>query len=291
MRQHGSSYIPYGVYECRLPQMFPTVPMHWHDEFEIDSIEDGSGEMICGAERFKVSRGDVILIPPNELHATYLSEKEALHYQAFVFHPSLLGIDSNDRTSTNCLRPLCNGNLKLKTCYDRNFSAWDEINTLVRQLLQSVTNDSALEDLMVKSCLYHLFFLFEKYGTEHHKQSPDKTLNPIRPALAHMSEHYAQELTIKDLARICGISESHFMNTFQKTVGLSAMNYLEHLRIRSVCEELLVSTDSIATIAFRNGYNNLSNFNRQFKKITGYSPREYQKKCSAQTTVPTNPFL
>ena len=68
-RQHSTSFIPYSYYECRIPHYFRNVPMHWHSEFEINYVVHGEGEFICGNDRFVARRGEILVLPPNMLHA------------------------------------------------------------------------------------------------------------------------------------------------------------------------------------------------------------------------------
>ena len=53
-RKHSTAYIPYSFYECRIPEFYLNVPMHWHDEFEINRILRGRGEFICGDDKLTV---------------------------------------------------------------------------------------------------------------------------------------------------------------------------------------------------------------------------------------------
>lgn len=95
-----------------------------------------------------------------------------------------------------------------------------------------------------------------------------------------MTFHYEETISVDYLAGICTISISHFMNTFQKVVGCSAIEYLIHLRIQAACAALTDTTENVAEIATGCGYNNLSNFNRQFKKMTGVSPKAYRRQMA-----------
>lgn len=56
-RQHSTTWIPYSYYECRLPEWFVNVPMHWHGEFELIYILHGRGEFICGSRKLELGRG------------------------------------------------------------------------------------------------------------------------------------------------------------------------------------------------------------------------------------------
>ena len=70
-RKHSTAYIPYSFYECRIPEFYLNVPMHWHDEFEINRILRGRGEFICGDDKLTAEEGDLLVLPPDTLHAAY----------------------------------------------------------------------------------------------------------------------------------------------------------------------------------------------------------------------------
>ena len=83
---------------------------------------------------------------------------------------------------------------------------------------------------------------------------------------------------MEQLADLVHLSKSHFMRCFKKAVGIGAIEHLSQLRINAACEALSDGNDQIADIAFACGYSNLSNFNRQFLKKVGCSPKEYRKR-------------
>ncbi|MDK2809232.1 MAG: hypothetical protein PWP24_1970 [Clostridiales bacterium] len=278
-RQHSSSLVPYSIYECQIPDLFPNVPMHWHNEFELDYIVQGKGVFICGDEHFPVNKGDVVLISPNTLHAAYPSAPKSLHYIAFVFHANMLGLSGNDRSSTHCILPLTTGKLRVNQKYSVSHPDYPTIRALTETVIRCAHKNNSYDDLLLKSALLQLFWYFEK--AENLSLSQDKEISYsslIRPALEHITYYYRYPITIVELASKCAISPSHFMNSFKKAVGCSALEYLTHLRIKAACTALIETTDDIATISFNCGFHNLSNFNRQFKKITGISPREYRKR-------------
>ena len=76
-RKHGSVRIPYDFFECRMPDRFPMVPLHWHNEFELNYIVSGRSEFICGEDKFIADTGDILVIPPNMLHALYPYENRS----------------------------------------------------------------------------------------------------------------------------------------------------------------------------------------------------------------------
>ncbi len=278
-RQHSSSLVPYSIYDCQIPESFPNVPMHWHNEFEIDYVLQGKGDFICGDEHFPVSHGDVIMIPPNMLHAAYPSSDRKLHYIAFVFHASMLGFESNDRSSTHCIRPLITGQLHVNLKYNPDHPDYSVIRSLTETIVSCANKNNPYDDLLLKSVLLQLFWYLEKNDNMSSYQGDDISYSSlIRPALEFMTYYYMDSITISELAAKCAISSSHFMNSFKKAVGCSAIEFLTHLRIKAACTALTETTEDISTISFSCGFSNLSNFNKQFKKITGSSPREYRNQ-------------
>ena len=67
------------------------------------------------------------------------------------------------------------------------------------------------------------------------------------------------------------------MSKFKQFAGISAIEYITQLRIKKACEMLLETDCTSAQAAFDSGFRNLSNFNRQFRKIMGCSPNKYRK--------------
>lgn len=278
-RQHSSSLVPYSIYECHIPDSFPNVPMHWHNEFEIDYVLQGKGDFICEDEHFPVGQGDVIMISPNILHAAYPSSNMNLHYIAFVFHANMLGLESNDRSSIHCIRPLITGQLRVNVKYDLAHPDYSVIHSLTETLINCANKNNPYDDLLLKSILLQLYWYFEK--TDNLSSFPGNDISYsslIRPALEYMTYSYMNSITINELSAKCAISSSHFMNSFKKAVGCSAIEFLTHLRIKAACTALTETTNDISTISYSCGFNNLSNFNKQFKKITGRSPLEYRKR-------------
>jgi len=89
--------------------------------------------------------------------------------------------------------------------------------------------------------------------------------------------NYNRDLTVPEAAQHIHMSPQAFSLYFKKTTGQTFLKFVNQLRISKVCEQLITTEDDITSIAFRNGFNNLSNFNRRFKQIKKMSPREFRK--------------
>ena len=280
-RKHGTVLVPFCLYECPMPELFTHVPIHWHEEFELNYIWEGKGRIYLNGEMYTVSQGDILVIPPNVLHAAYPERGYHLRYDAFVFHPSLLGTGNNDRCTVECIYPLVEGEIKIPNYITGTTEGYTEFLECIFQIFDCAKENKGQEDLMLKSSLFRLLYLLERDAFAV-LEPAHRDRDLIRPSLVYMEAHYEENITIEQLADCCSLSKSYFMACFKRTTGISAVEHLIQLRIRAACLELNKTDRSISEIAADCGYNNLSNFNRQFKKCVGCSPANYRKAAKKQ---------
>lgn len=92
---------------------------------------------------------------------------------------------------------------------------------------------------------------------------------------AFLHREYTGIISLQRIADIAGMNESAFCRYFLEKTSKTCFQYINELRITYACKLLLERRLTISQICYESGYNNISNFNRQFKKITGYSPTDY----------------
>ncbi|MBQ9135569.1 MAG: helix-turn-helix transcriptional regulator [Lachnospiraceae bacterium] len=277
-RKHSSQIVPFSYYECLIPDYFASVPLHWHTEFEINYIRSGCSEFICGDEKFVAVAGDVILLPPNMLHAIYPYQNNTQSYDTLVFHPAMLGLEENDRCAAECIRPIVNGSLGLRMHIGKETTRYEVIKGLVEEIFFCAKENSAQADMLLKSDLLRLFWMLEQTGAVYRLREEDANRSElIRPALEFINENFCESITVEKLAEITHLSKSYFMDRFKQAAGVGAVEYLIQLRIKKACELLVNTEKTTAEIAFECGFRNLSNYNRQFKRIVGCTPNEYRR--------------
>jgi AraC-like DNA-binding protein len=100
----------------------------------------------------------------------------------------------------------------------------------------------------------------------------------INKALAYIRENLTRPFNEADLAAIAGQSTSAFSRAFRQHTGMSLVQYVKRLRINLACQILMSDEQaSITSICFEVGYNNLSNFNRQFLAEKGMTPSRFRR--------------
>ncbi|MGN0636984.1 MAG: helix-turn-helix domain-containing protein [Huintestinicola sp.] len=277
-RIHSSEVKPFSYYKCVIPDHFNCVPMHWHSEFEINFIREGSAEFICGEEKFTSACGDIIITQPNVLHSIYPCANARQVYDTLVFSHEIFGGTDSDRYICECIRPLINGSMRVPTHITPKHHYYRELAMAAENIFSCAKGDAPRLDMLMRSEIIKLFWLLESEAETVSLSCSSDSM--IRPALEYIGEHFSERITVSQLAASVHLSESYFMDRFRKQVGLSAIEYISHFRIDKACKALIGTKKNILEIALDCGFSNISNFNRQFKKIAGCSPTEYRKKLS-----------
>jgi AraC-like DNA-binding protein/ligand-binding sensor protein len=107
----------------------------------------------------------------------------------------------------------------------------------------------------------------------------------IAKAKKYIHGHLDQALTLGQVARVAGLSESHFCRMFKDATQMTLTDYVNRCRVEWAKRELLNPAARISEIAFQIGYQSLSQFNRSFARIVGTSPTLYRKMQLGKLTA------
>lgn len=108
-------------------------------------------------------------------------------------------------------------------------------------------------------------------------QADSPTQLRVRNLQAWLDRHYAEEISVEDMAARVSLSPSRFIEVFRELSGQSPKAYVLERRMEQALSYLLTSQMSITEIANRTGFSHLANFNHLFKKRNGLTPSEYRK--------------
>ena len=120
-----------------------------------------------------------------------------------------------------------------------------------------------------------LFLLSRWYEKSDTKQS--NLLLQLGKVTTYITNNFDQTVTLERLAKVAGMSRRSLIRKFKDNLGTTPIDYLLEFRIAKA-SSLLDSKLSLAEIAMQTGFTDSNYFSRQFKKITGLSPRNYRKK-------------
>lgn len=97
----------------------------------------------------------------------------------------------------------------------------------------------------------------------------------IMKVLTYINKHYSEPINLKSIADKAGMNKSAFCRLFKEKTSKSCIEYINELKVSYACKLLREGRLSISQICYEVGFNNISNFNRHFKKITKFTPSNY----------------
>lgn len=275
---HSDPDFPYLTYPCSIPLDFPHVPLHWHDEMEFIYIKKGSGIVTVDFNQYIVDAGTIVLIIPGQLHSIEQLAGCSMEYENIIFHPNILISKTADSCNTDFLLPLMNGKIVIPTLYKPADTFYTEVAACIDANDEIRKTFPKGYQLFLKGQLFMLFYiLIEKCSNTVSEQKDSKSLEKLKLILKYIENNYMHKITIADIATEVGLSQSHFMKYFKNTMGTSFIDYLNEYRLTMASRLLLSSESSILAVSEEVGYDNLSYFNRTFKRRYGMTPSAYRK--------------
>ena len=279
-RNHSDTDFPYNTYLCSIPLDFPEVPLHWHEEMELIYVKKGTGRITVDFVPYAVCSPALVLILPGQLHEITQQKNASMEYENIIFHPDILTGRNTDHTGADYLAPLFQGRISVPTLFHPEQSFFRELIAPIDRCDQINGIKPFGYELYLKSQLYlFCYLLYDRC-----RQAPLKrpkahgSMDKLKEVIKYTENHYSESISIAQIARIAGFSESHFMRFFKETIGMTFVEYLRDYRLTMAARLLRGSDSAILDIAMQSGFDSLSYFNRSFKQKYGMSPKTYRRQ-------------
>ncbi len=255
-------------------------PLHFHNLLEIGVCRDGNGIMCMENEEVAYYPGMISVVPAFFPHTT-VSVNGKTSYWEYLFvdaEKMLAAVYPDDLLFQQKMMERIN-----KKPYLGPQSAVPQLSNIVHAILDETRNK---KDMLYKESIRGLALsLLIQVARVNAKPAllPEglkvKTgFEQVRPALEYIRQHYASHMKIGEMALVCHVSESHFRRLFEENIGMTPVEYLNHVRIRKACDLISKTGSSMEEIASKVGFTTTSTFNRNFKRITGTSPYQWKKR-------------
>ncbi|MBM6867452.1 helix-turn-helix domain-containing protein [Collinsella tanakaei] len=249
---------------------------NWHPDFELLMVVKGSVEMCASGSRHVLEEDDMILINPNEGHATLgLGEGNTamvLHIDP-AFFTGYFGADEFVRLDL------------VSNAATRNEPRFAVIRRCLAQMMVlSVRRDPASR-LRYDALVYRLISAAVSVD-----QVPDETARAYRidrrgkdavsRLVAYIDGNYRERITLADLADKTGYNATYISQLFKRKLGINFSEYLLRVRLSAATAVLSSSDARVSDIAAEHGFADLKSFNAAFRKTFGKTPAEYRRQLS-----------
>ena len=251
-----------------------SVCLHSHIFLELLYCRNTCGaEYLVGSERYRLQKGDIILIAPGVSHRPLLPEHMPEPYKRDVLwiNPEFLSTIARSFPDFAVTEPRYFS--LLRTAGTR----WEFLGDLFHAGIQEAANQAPGWELAVVgntlTILSHLKRAYRERSAAPLKAEKPELLDQV---MAYVEAHLAEKITLADVAHHFFISESTITQTFRKKMGVSFYRCVTQRRL--IAAKTLISENlPLETIAERVGFSDYSSFYRAFKQEYGISPRQYRK--------------
>ncbi len=248
--------------------------LHQHEEIQISFIKEGEGTLIVGDTINYYQKGDVLIIGSNLPHVfkSDTVNKTKSHMLTLFFTKNAFGSYFFN------LKELKELHLFFKNS-ENGFKISSNANLTF--LFSGLTSSSPLQQFILLLEILRILskarskplssFVYEKLYTD----IEGKRMSAV---MEYTMNNFNQNISLDKVAVIASMTKNAFCKYFKKRTNKTYFRFLNELRIENASKLLLSKTDlSIAEIAYKSGFNNISNFNRQFKVVKHLVPSEYKK--------------
>jgi AraC-like DNA-binding protein len=271
-------------------KLFPC-PWHYHPEYELVLVTKSTGRRMVGDHIGYFKEGDLVFMGPMIPHVwvndpEYLAEGSPLHADAIVIHfvGDFLGekfLQVPEMERLNHFLQLSNRGMHIKG------PASEKICTLMKQIL----NMNGMQRLVTLFSIFEILSAtsdYELLASPGYVQNihTNKSSDRFSKITEYIMRNFDREITLPEAASAANMAVTTFCNFFKTHYRMTFVEYLNVVRVGHACKLLGDKNKTIVGVAYECGFNNLANFNRQFKKIKNLTPSEYRKTINAEEAAP-----
>jgi AraC-like DNA-binding protein len=260
-------------------KFYPT-PWHFHPEYELVLVSESNGKRFIGDSITNFKANDLTLIGPNLPHLykndpAYYAPHSKLRAKSIVVHFSQDSFGENFMSLPETK--------KIRTLLARSARGLDIYGSTRKTIIDKLNELCTLKGLSrwlmlleILNILSHskeLKFVSKESIIGQNETESDR----INKVFNFVLQNYPREIAVAEIAGLVNLTVNSFSRFFSQRTRKTFIGFLIEVRLNHASKMLIETDTSIVEICYACGFNNLSNFNRQFKSMYGISPSSYRK--------------
>lgn len=260
-------------------------PLHYHEEMELNLVINAKGaRRIVGGVMEEIDDIDLVLVGSNMPHAwkNHKCQSTEIHEITIQFHKDLFDDKLLRRNQLHFIREMLERS-KCGILFSRETA--QALSGRLKELQTRQGFDSVLE---LMSILHDLSVsrnarLISDAGFAHIQ--PSYNSRRVEKVIEYINQNFDKPVQLSDAAKLANMTKVSFSRFFKAHTGMNFIDSLLEIRLGHASRLLIDTSRSIAEVAYHCGFNNISNFNRLFKKKKGCTPKEFRENYAYEKRV------
>ncbi|RZK50875.1 MAG: AraC family transcriptional regulator [Pedobacter sp.] len=255
-------------------------PLHYHEEMELNFISNASGaRRVVGDHIEEIGDMELVLIGSNLPHVweTHKLQGQTIHEVTIQFHKDLFDEKLLRRNQLRVIRELFEKS-KCGVLFSKETAQL--IGPRLIKLNKKHGFDSVLELMSILHDLSTSRNMRTLSDASFSAAEFSYSSRRIEKVMEYMNLNFDKSISLAEVARIANMTEVSFSRFFKSRTGIGFIDSLIEIRLGHASRKLIDTSESVAEVAYNCGFNNISNFNRIFKKKKGCTPKEFRENLS-----------
>jgi AraC-like DNA-binding protein len=260
----------------RVKQKFD-FPLHYHDEYELNLILNARGaKRVVGGHIEVIDDLELVLVGPNVYHAwfTHQCQSESITEVTIQFHKDLFDDKFLRRNQLSFVKNMIERS-------QRGILFSTETISALKDRIHSLNKKNGFDSVLELLSILHDLSISRNMKTLSDSSFSNEQLHynsrRIEKVFEYMNAHYNMQITLAEVAKIANMPEASFSRFIKKRTGKTFIDSLNEIRLGHASRMLIDTTNTVAEIAYKCGFNNISNFNRIFKRKKFCIPKDFRE--------------
>lgn len=258
-------------------------PYHWHKYIEILYCVSGVVHVVVENAEYHMTSGDIVLIGPNVVHRTLRGNGSILYN--ILFDTSVVQYEPVSTKEAKCVNSFLNNLSSFNYYYLDKKNAPIGIEQLLQKIERRYRDEKDYVCIYLRAYLMELIGMFCEIGLINvaNDAVSNHTLNAVKKTASYIQSHCNEKITLADMAMKANLSYHYYARLFKQVTGKTFALYLASARVFMAERLMLEGKYSLQEIAVKVGLYPQSYFNHTYKRLRGFSPKEFLKRSTNYT--------